>query len=94
MNTDLELQIALEKRYVMDGAMAIQGYNNIDEVLESLQMAKERGATHVYFDATRPKDWPSDWIRYYRERSEIEIRQDAIKKLQAQIDELNKPIQE
>ena len=94
MKTDIELQIALENRYVNAGAMAIDGYNNIDEVINSLQRAKERGATHVHFDATRPREWPSDWIRYYRERSEVEIRQDVIKKLQDQIDELNKPIQE
>lgn len=62
----------------------------IDAFIKYLQDQKEKGATHLKFWVTDDPLWRFQWLETFRIKSNEDIRQEKIKKLESDIAKLKK----
>lgn len=62
----------------------------IEELIEYLEIAKSKGATHYQMVWSGDPEWAYKWFETYAEFSEKEIKQLKIDALKLQIEELEK----
>ena len=62
----------------------------IDSLIEYLEKAKLKGATHYNMRWSGDPHWAFKWFETYRVKSEGEIKQDKIDYLESELKELKK----
>lgn len=60
----------------------------IDDLIDFLQTSKSKGATHYSMRWSNDPMWAFKWFETYRVKSNEEIKQERIKELQRELDEL------
>ena len=63
--------------------------NDIQKLIDWAEEMKSKGATNFYF-VPGDKEWDFKWIEAYRIKSEEEIKQERIKELTSELEELQK----
>jgi hypothetical protein len=63
---------------------------SIDELIDFLTKAKEKGATHYLMYWSNDMTWAFKWFETYRIKSEEEMIEDEIKKLESKLNSLKK----
>lgn len=58
---------------------------DIDTLISFLERAKSKGATHYQMDWSHDPVWAFKWFRTYRLKSDEEIKQGKIHKLEAEL---------
>jgi hypothetical protein len=61
---------------------------NIDDLISTLQKAKEKGATNYNMRWSSDPIWAFKWFELYFSKSAEEIKEDQRKELQKKLDEL------
>lgn len=62
--------------------------DTIDSLIDYLEEAKKKGATHYMMSWSRDPIWSFKWFETYRLKSEEEIKQEKIDDLEKQLKEL------
>lgn len=62
----------------------------IDSLIDFLNEAKNKGATNYYMRWSNDPMWAFKWFETYRIKSEEEIKNEQIRKLQSELDILQK----
>lgn len=62
----------------------------IDRFIEFLEQEKAKGATHLKFWVTPDPMWRFEWVETFRIKSDQEIKQEEITKLENRLKELKK----
>lgn len=63
---------------------------SIDNFIKLLEHAKQQGATNFKFRTSGDKMWPFEWITFFKEISDTDVKKEKIDKLQQEIDRLKK----
>lgn len=63
---------------------------SFEELQRQIETYKSKGATHIKFRWSRDRQFPYEWIDFYRIKSEDEIKQEKIKELENRINLLRK----
>ena len=64
----------------------------IDEFISFLQQQKEKGATHLRFEVANDPMWRFEWLETFRIKSENEIKQEKIKQLETELNNLKRGV--
>ena len=62
----------------------------IDYLISHLEQAKKMGATHYNMRWSGDRMWAFKWFETYRNKSQEEIKQEKVKALEKQLQELKK----
>jgi len=60
----------------------------IDNLIETLQEAKNKGATHYNMRWSQDPNWAFKWFELYRVKTDAEVNKEKIDKLKQQIKQL------
>lgn len=62
----------------------------IDNLINQLQAAKKKGATHYQMTWSRDPMWSFKWFEVYRIKTKEEVKQEQIKALESKLKQLKK----
>lgn len=64
--------------------------DTIDNLIQFLQEAKQKGATHYRMEWSHDLMWDFKWLRTYRTKSDEELKNEEIEGLEKRLSELKK----